>query len=130
MEANELRIANLIRYGNPIHKNLPTHIITGIMSHTIYLDGEGCSSENTNIIGIPLTEEWLLRFGFKEKKSFKAKYWLYLKYDMYLHWDGYNLFLWCDTVIKRDDHGIKHVHQLQNLYFALTGEELTLKSLS
>jgi hypothetical protein len=22
---------------------------------------------------------------------------------------------------------IKHVHQLQNLYFALTGEELTLK---
>jgi hypothetical protein len=24
---------------------------------------------------------------------------------------------------------IKHVHQLQNLYFALTGEELTIKDL-
>lgn len=79
---------------------------------------------------IPLTEEWLLKFGFKSddisweySKRFGN---LYIMYDIkinsiYIHdgsrYDGADI-----------PNEIKHVHQLQNLYFALTGEELTLKN--
>ena len=62
---------------------------------------------------IPLTEEWLLKFGFRESNKYLFKYKLGLKKR------GDNYFY--------DNISIKHVHQLQNLYFALTGEELTLK---
>ena len=83
---------------------------------------------------IPLDEEWLLKFGFK--KSFS-------KFD-----DGFeiNEMILNNTYDKDCDgwcfydgnvaccnnmnykNPIKHVHQLQNLYFALTGEELTTKN--
>ncbi len=68
---------------------------------------------------IPLTEEWLLKFGFE-----KIQFHIPDKYD-----NG-------KLRIKKDERGfwiiacynfilITSVHQLQNLYFALTGEELT-----
>jgi hypothetical protein len=78
---------------------------------------------------IPLTEEWLLKFGFEKK------------YDTFefngLNVDGcvvhFSFDKWaseyeienCDYTEVPSD--IQHVHQLQNLYFALTGEELTIK---
>ena len=75
---------------------------------------------------IPLTEERLLKFGFKKTENG----WLRLEICndwSYLYWErlaGFSLSV--------DKHGIslpyiKYVHQLQNLYFALTGEELILK---
>ena len=78
-------------------------------------------------IPIPLTDEWLLKFGFKYVESYdnyKVKagdYWNSVKF-----YEGE----WC---YNNDDSDsgcyflttIKYVHQLQNLYFALTGEELT-----
>jgi hypothetical protein len=67
--------------------------------------------------GITLTEEWLVKFGVnKLHKNIKVSYWN----DDFLH-EQMTLRI-NETLIK-----IKHVHQLQNLYFALTGEELTLK---
>jgi hypothetical protein len=79
---------------------------------------------------IPLTEEWLLKLGFKYKE-----------------WDNHFIIKNGDyfNSIKKYDDGwryntdeseatcyylttIKYVHQLQNLYFALTGEELTIKN--
>ena len=78
---------------------------------------------------IPLTEEWLLRFGFI------AKNW----YSNFEHWSD-TWFQLSSSVIKANKERscfyfdneminieIKYVHQLQNLYFALTGEELTLE---
>lgn len=77
---------------------------------------------------IPLTEEWLLKFGFDKTgeddfdKTFgdikqisirKTKLFTSNKLGVY-----YN-----STRITI----IKYVHQLQNLYFALTGEELKIK---
>jgi hypothetical protein len=68
---------------------------------------------------IPLTEEWLLRFGFEKdnelnfvKFSFKVHFWSSCNSYMY-GWIGGNIEL-------------KYVHQLQNLYFSLTGKELTI----
>lgn len=67
---------------------------------------------------IQLTEEWLLKFGFEKTENgyfVKDGIILYPIRDLYFRG---NLF------IKAD---IKYVHQIQNLYFALIGEELTPK---
>lgn len=72
---------------------------------------------------IPLTEEWLIRFGFE--KNSKNNY--YHDKLNYLYQSG-NVFL-----DDGNDSGwsvglkIEYVHQLQNLHFGLTGEELTIK---
>lgn len=76
---------------------------------------------------IPLTEEWLEKFGFNSKYK-----------SIHTHWNlgGFGL----DQASDEDDDGnsipvkqefyygykleVKYVHQLQNLYYAMTGEEL------
>jgi len=75
---------------------------------------------------IPLNEEWLLKFGFiKSKEGFYKnfidlafndifKYWIVAEYDEI---DGQgHLFR----------TKINFIHQLQNLYFALTEQELRM----
>ncbi len=66
---------------------------------------------------IPLTEEWLVKFGFKKDKN------------EYILVNGIRIEL--ERLIIHIDNTIicliKYVHQLQNLYFCLTSEELTIK---
>jgi hypothetical protein len=88
---------------------------------------------------IPLTEEWLLKFGFEKKDINKHyRHWkrsdidfftlsgfCINKYSNYLvighYWGG------TFSLTQRQGLKIQYVHQLQNLYFALCGEELTIK---
>lgn len=73
------------------------------------------------MVPISLTEEWLERLGFKG-------YRLRIKSDLesVLRWNGHGVGLICNSLyqIGKD---CRQVHQLQNLYFSLTGEELTIK---
>jgi len=74
---------------------------------------------------IPLTKECLLKLGFVANK-YNDEFELYpLVFDCEYTDKG-------EWNIRYEDHPlsteIQHVHQLQNLYFALTGEELTLKN--
>ncbi|MPS73993.1 MAG: hypothetical protein E2590_12735 [Chryseobacterium sp.] len=81
---------------------------------------------------IEITEEWLLKLGF-EKKSKKWKDGsvsedLFIKGNFFirLH-NGYNTFSKFDFNYEQVFlTNVDYVHQLQNLYFALTNEELTL----
>ena len=81
--------------------------------------GVGYTALFDKLAPIPLTEKWLLDFGFENKEE------NWEKSDSNL-WDfliilDYESFMYSYSKLE-----IKHVHQLQNLYFALTGEELTL----
>lgn len=73
----------------------------------------------------PITEEWLKRLGFREpREPFKDVFWLEDYSYSYCIKKGclcYGIQAGCNelTQIK-----IEHVHQLQNIYHALTGEEL------
>jgi hypothetical protein len=74
---------------------------------------------------IPLTEEWLLKFGFKldiDSSYHKRDVSVFLdkrfKTNLYLQSNESN-FVWFGYELRVD-----YVHQLQNLYFALTQEEL------
>ncbi len=70
---------------------------------------------------IPLTEEWLVKFGFKKQKRSE---WFSKK--------GFVVRIFNNTLpVKiQGKHLVTlgYVHQLQNLYYALTGKELTIKN--
>jgi len=72
---------------------------------------------------IPLTEEWLLKFGF-EKNDNNQFILMEGSVDILFNKD---LNGWTCDGINFSINMTEHVHQLQNLYFALTGEELKLK---
>ena len=85
---------------------------------------------------IPLTEEWLIRFGFvKGNQCYPKGYSIdLLKTDFYLRPSYLGGYYWG---FNKDDENLDcelndvqpvvFVHQLQNLYFALTNTELILK---
>lgn len=75
---------------------------------------------------IPLTEEWLLKFGFKNHLD-----------TIWIHWSKESGLFQISTRLPQGSYGLwingtmgcfEYVHQLQNLFFALTGEELTIKN--
>jgi len=106
MKANELRIGNFIY--NERNEIFKVNWITEMIE----------SQSNA----IPLTEEWLLNFGFDKLPNCWDNDIFHLS-----EWDNYPMN-WCVVMNKNNAVLIlklKHVHQLQNLYFALTGEELT-----
>lgn len=119
MKASELKIGNYVRH-QLFDKN-----ITITSDHIQQLE----SGMDQDILqGIPITEEWLVNFGFEE--NYRSK--LRVNYDAPNETMGYDFnknekkmegFRFYGRWIE----GINYVHKLQNLYFALTGEELTLK---
>ena len=114
MKATELRLMNLIynKQGNTVYVNT-NHL-------TILLYG----IEN-EFKPIPLTEEWLLKFGFEfdeEDDGYQKG-----KYKVSVSDEGC-LFFINIGYYPEEIAEFNYVHQLQNLYFALTNEELILNS--
>jgi hypothetical protein len=115
MQANELRLGNWVSESGWVHK----------IEKITLSDGE--VFENLN--PIPITEEWLLKFGF-ECYDTKVNPKPHKRWSKWL----FNLNIYQITYKKKNDiflligtyAEIKYVHQLQNLYFALTGEELQI----
>lgn len=104
MKANELRIGNLVYDNERIYQ--------------IYSGTEiGNKHNDNNFKPIPLTEEWLVKFGIGVEKGDKIKH---IKGMYGIHFEMKK----SSFHILPDIKHIKYVHQLQNLYFALTGEEL------
>jgi hypothetical protein len=79
---------------------------------------------------IPLTKEWLLKFGFE----FYVDTWYLKGFALWeTEWGddkgntGIGYFYELRQHGMMDQH-IKYIHQLQNLYFALTQDNLKFKS--
>ena len=117
MNKNELRFGNLLqdRLGNlcrveEINKN-------EFKAPTIH--GPITAIPNKPII---LTETWLIKFGFKKNNNWFSND----LFEIDIESRGLHVRLIMGGSSKYLLH-IKYVHQLQNLYFALTGEELTME---
>ena len=123
LSATELRIGNLVTFN---HKWDILCTVKQIQQYDIRVSFEtqpnlmnALSTHPENFIPIELTEEWLLKFGFEKDNELN-----FVKFSFKVHfWSNYNSYMygWVGGNIE-----LKYVHQLQNLYFALTGEELTI----
>lgn len=118
MKANELRIGNWYKWDT-------------IECELTLTDFHNMEFENDIVFQpIPLTEEWLLKFGFETYTTEKSKVYkqgnFMVIYVLKGRFAG-NKYLKAFNISFSEFGHIKHVHTLQNLYFALTGEELQIK---
>lgn len=128
MKPSELRIGNLV-YGRS--KKIAE---VDIYSLTIFAQWEDSKySQTPPFRPISLTEGWLLKFGFDwDKRNYLLKDLGHAKMELGFFGGAYDKM----TLLQKDNQmpfGLNHpeyVHQLQNLYFTLTGEELTIKELA
>ena len=121
IEAKELRIGNLVNY---IYSELDFSLISGLTYEVPQLDEITCFQPlYDELQPIPITEEWLLRFGF-EPFYINGKLTHYRIGLYFIKFDGEDFYfeLGKGMIIE-----VKHIHQLQNIYFALTQKELELK---
>jgi hypothetical protein len=88
--------------------------------------GYAVASTDSNFI--PLTTEWLVRCGFVYKDG-ASDYGYERKNGVHLyeHDEESGLFHFSRGHMEGSKVEIKYLHQLQNIYFALTGEELQIK---
>jgi len=115
MQSKDLRIGNLVK-GN---SRGGTHILD--IEVLKYID-----ETKSGYSPIPLTEEMLIDLGFEQCETYRDdELFVIGNFSVQAPKKGYdNSVLWYDEQILSE---IKYVHELQNLYFALVGEELELK---
>ncbi len=144
MNANELRIGSLVYYETIDLTNC--NDIAEIISiqpddiKSIHLKGLGHEKYHP----IPIAGDWLLKFGFEKRKTQNADLYLIdlikigrnpaLK-KLCLYFESREsewIVCFLDYYTGKEvseifPNNILYVHQLQNLFFALTGKELELK---
>ena len=141
MKAQELRVGNIVRLKD--HFVGGNAMVTGIMCDRITaVNSVGTNIDTINIMyvePIPITEELLLKIGFKKKR------------DGYLHYSdhndefsirfdlGYAFIEYANLCFNPEDvtetnYGSSfefpntlHLHTLQNIWHLLTGKELEIK---
>lgn len=146
MKAEELRIGNILKISLASGSGRAQYLPIGCQDLVRIYGGVG----SFNYESIQLTEEWLVKFGFNKlsicefelitkSESFNDGFEYYEKEEtsIYINLED-EMTVSIDIVgIKASNHDlevmstklkhVKHVHQLQNLYFTLTNEELTIK---
>ena len=108
MKETELRIGNWVKLKD---QEVNTYAQVEGLVKLLYVAGQLWSIEELE--PVPLTEEWLERFNWNPPKDIGVSF--SLTTDE-IHFVAGNYY-------KK----IEHVHQLQNLFHVLTGEELTTK---
>jgi len=127
IDAKELRKNNIVKFVKPVHINLG-HI--NVKNNTVRLSTYGIhlieNDKKTKVNPIKLTEEWLVKGNIKLNLEFRIgrKGFIVSKAqddDLVLLFSsdiGIDYCMLCD---------LDFVHNFQNVIFALTGEELTIK---
>lgn len=108
MNEKELRIGNWIEGRSDSKKDF----VTFQVYRETFFDIDSAYGE---FKPIPLTEEWLLKFGFQfyfiGNGDYKSKQWYFEDFTLC----GFNYYYNLE---------INYIHQLQNLFFAIKGKEL------
>ena len=117
MKAKNFRLGNTIKFGER-EINISRHDIDNIAKMEIT---EGAISELYKPTA--LTEKWLTDFGFVNENECWNNGTINI---MHVISDNHFEFQFQFPYTHWSKNEIKYVHELQNLYFSLTGEELTL----
>ena len=126
MEADELMLGNYINVDNKIHLPLYSNLIFKIISinkkavsiELAFKADFDFGQKLKYIKPIPLTEDWLIKFGFEEtsKNTFVNEFLIFKISENKFMYEPLN------EIIE-----LKYIHTLQNYFFALCGKELILK---
>ncbi len=120
MDARELRIGNIVTIDNLKHHPLVENIPMEVVGINLLAEGK----VSIDLIFLDQSEESIIYPDFSQFIEFIRPI------PLTEEW-----FCWNFNMNYEPDNGdyskaqveLKYVHQLQNLYFALTGEELELK---
>tara|TARA_R110002153_G_scaffold241842_1_gene397019 strand:- start:566 stop:1009 length:444 start_codon:yes stop_codon:yes gene_type:complete len=147
MKIQELRIGNYLNYIEKMYVGEPdqTVAVSAIFENGIKTKEFGNTRMVTlkNFEYIPLTEEWLAKLGFEQMSSYSSmdgfhwvtnheikgmeQYFTMFKGSQYDRNLPDKFYIEPFEIINDNKVFINYVHQLQNLYFALTGTELITK---
>lgn len=132
VEFSELRIGNILRIDGAL--SVVEEIKKDGLSYHLVPNETFLHQPSLGFQSEPLTEEWLVKLGFHwdlERESLLIGIDGILYISFYKINDGINEVAQLCTINGDYTTGIdiNHIHQLQNLYFALTGTELVCKSL-
>lgn len=124
MKANEFRIGNIVKCNRRISI---VYLIEKDRVGVSYIKRRkvepfGAIMPPASCKPVPITNEVLSNAGFKDE----SRYWSH-DVEYFNICQGYNDGKWYLSVGPgeySEGHGIEFVHQLQNLFHALTGEEL------
>jgi hypothetical protein len=128
LQANELRIGNWFERTDPYSGYAQIHNV----GENLYCrHGKGCTYHYLHQLKpIPLTPEILEKCGFEKRITIGHSVEYFIGENPITH-DWMLKLIWQNSrdypFYRNGHHLIKYLHQLQNLYFALTGEELTFK---
>lgn len=130
IDPRELRIGNYVSVGG--RQDAIEAVVDMIArkdgAAAIHCEGNGILNRPEQVFPIPITKAWLLKFGFEKRKfdfvitidpKTKQQELLAIRLDGGAHIEGIQENL---AFIPKE---ISYVHRLQNLHYALTGQELT-----
>jgi hypothetical protein len=117
MKAESLRIGNWVAINDNIYQ-------VDVIDYNQVIEIERGIVELKYVQPIPLTEEWLLKFGYTKVKEKSGTRGIYCNGNHFL------ILSYGGNVYTIGRKLIGEVHTLQNVYYyhKLTGEELKLKS--
>lgn len=119
MKPNELRIGNWAQDDEGI-----PGIISTISQDRVVIKGVGDCWVESEVFGVPLTDEWLEDFGFRKRIESDTLTWFRKNKRTIAKEKG--IFYFMEPTFWVGGRKMLYVHTLQNLYYALTGEELKL----
>lgn len=132
MKITDLRVGNILSFVLPNKFCQVDYLLPDLVgSSQLGLVSENFNAERPieDFKPIELNQEWFLKFGFerkyfKDKPVFVCKHYMFLDFTYYIEIkeSGFIAFNVFNCFLKQ----IKYVHEFQNLYFALTGDELLI----
>lgn len=132
IDVKELRIGNLVMLDGKYIK-IKSMNRTSVYGLPVGLDQKKIYLTSDEIEPLPLTEEILLKCGFLKGELLienNREYEINLRRDYILKYDYRRRWVIENNGFQKFNDPVhipyvQHLHQLQNLYFALTGKELT-----
>ncbi|WP_395762371.1 hypothetical protein ACH34C_07145 [Elizabethkingia anophelis] len=123
MDATELRIGNLITRQDIGNGYARIETILELRRDSVFTSGPiNVTCNYDDISPIPLTYDWLIKFGFTNDENY------FNIGNLHYNLETKKIYIGNDHVSSgHDDTELIYVHQLQNIYFTIKREELIFK---
>ena len=129
METNELRLGNWIEQDLGEGKRSIPMYVSSIFDNYVYLDfneneGDVWETDAKYLVGIPLTDEILSKLCTKESFGYYTLQPTNVCIDVAKRVGDDFYYIFCNLKVLKE---VRYVHELQNIYFVLTSQELKIE---